>query len=287
MKKSIILIILPLALSFLMSCNSKELKNQWAEKSLIIDGNFDDWEGYDLRYFEDENLIMGTLNDFENVYMMVRFTNMQLARKINRHGVTIWIDKQGKKKKTYGIQYTGSYDIHQNLIKLKQQLSQPDFPMHDDNVQRLSARIKPDVPGPGKIRIIENEDKRELDENQLHGVAAGSQNYNGMFCYEFRLPLPIGLQSKEKLDLCFEIGGLSSDEMKDLMASRKGNPDGMSGRPGGVGGRPGGMGGRPQGMGRPGGMGAGRGGFGRGQRPDSKFIEEQDIWMKLILAEKP
>lgn len=278
MRKSFILIILPLALSFLTSCNSKELKNQWAEKSLTIDGNYDDWEGHDLHYFEDQNLMIGTLNDTENIYMMVRFSDMQLARKINRHGVTIWVDKQGKKKKTHGIQYTGSYDIHQSLVKYEQR-PQGEPPMRDDGVQRLSARMEPDVPGPGKIWIIEGEDEREFDENQIHGVAVGSKDNKGVFCYEFRIPIPIGLQSQEKIDLCFEIGGLSTDELKDKMGSRGG--------PGGMGERPGGMSSPPQGMGRRGGMGGGRGGPGGGQRPDSKFIEQQDIWMKLIFAEKP
>ncbi|MBD3287528.1 hypothetical protein GF337_01880 [candidate division KSB1 bacterium] len=272
MKKLIMLIC---GVTFLANCNSEELKNQWASGALYIDGRSDDWDGYDLHYFEDQDAMLGTLNDSENIYLMMRFSNRRLAHKIHRHGITIWLDKQGEKEKSRGFQYTGSMEIQQEIDRLHEQFKQK-MPQRNDGIQRLTARMEPDVPDAGRIWIIEGDDRREVGDNQTHGTAAGSKIVDGVYCYEFRMPIPTGLESKKKINLCVELGGLSEDDLKEI-AQQRFNPDGGMGRhPGGMGRRPGGIRGGPGGI---------RGN--RGQRPDAGFVKEQDIWLKLILAEKP
>ena len=112
--------------------------------------------------------------------------------------------------------------------------------------------------------------------NQIHGMAAGSKIIDGVFCYEFRLPIPMAIKSKDKIDLCVEIGGLNKDDLKDMRRPRFNRDGGMGMPPGGMSRRPGGMHGGHGGM---------RGG--PRQRPDASMMEQQDIWLKLVLAKKP
>ena len=266
----------------IIGCNSKELTNQWSDKPITIDGHYDDWEEYELQFFEDENLMMGTVNDAENLYIMFRFTDQQLVQKIQMRGVTLWLDKEAKKEKRYGVKYTGSVNLH---LSDRPEISNSDqSPMdRQERMQMFMDRIKANLPEPGKIWLIEGEQETELAENQVSGVSAGSINHDGLYCYEFRIPIPMGIQ-KNTISLCIEFGGLTSEQISE-MRSQDGPPGGMGrGRPGGdMGGMPGGMGGGRRG----GGMGGGRppGGM-DGGRPDMSHLEAKDIWMKIILAEK-
>ena len=67
-----------------------ELKNQWADSAITIDGGYSDWETVNLQFFEEINMVIGSQNDAENIYIMFRFTDQRLARKIQVMGVTIW-----------------------------------------------------------------------------------------------------------------------------------------------------------------------------------------------------
>ena len=129
--------------------------------------------------------------------------------------------------------------------------------------------------------IIQDDEKTERNEFSFDGPAAGSTYQNGVFCYEFRLPIPISTEMDKKLKLGLELGGMS-DEDRRAMRQERGGMRGEGGRPGGMGGRPGGMGGRPGGMGgRPGSMRDGdrlSGGIG---------FEKQEIWFSVLLAQKP
>ena len=280
MRKQLCLLVMTLGFVLIIGCNSKELNNQWTDQPIKIDGDYSDWEGIDLQYFEELNLVMGSLNDAENLYLMFRFTDQKLARKIQKMGVTCWLDKNGKKDKKYGVQYTGSVNLHS---KSRPEIETSNkMPLEKkERMDNLMERLRANLPGPGKIFVIKGEEEAEIGENQTQGPSAGSANHDGIFCFEFRMPIPISAKLGDEISLCMELGGLSAEDLSQLQQQR-----GSSQRSGDM------MGGRGV-MGRGGGKGAGSGmGGGRGmgsseQRPRGlEGLEKQEIWMKLILAEK-
>ena len=112
MKKLIIISTLILTFTIISGCDSYKIQNKWQDGKISIDGDYSDWEDNDLQFFEETNAVIGSVNDAENLYIMFRFTDQKLARRIKRMGVTLWLDKEGKKNKNYGIRYTGSLDLH-------------------------------------------------------------------------------------------------------------------------------------------------------------------------------
>lgn len=294
MKKNLIIVVCLLSMSFIIYCGGDKIQNQWADREIAIDGKFADWEGIAQYTLEDQNLVMGVANDANNIYLMFRGTDEQLARRIQMMGVTVWVDKENKKQKKYGICYTGSTDIHVSyrpkMGREDRRLREMDERRAKEMEQRMAKmreRRRGDLPGPGRIFIIEGDQKIERAEIALEGPVAGSAYNDGVYCYEFKLPIPIGVKNGKELKLGLELGGLSKEDrnaMRKELSERRDRgerpdfgepPDGdMGGRPGGRGGRPGGMGGRPGGM---------RGGPGP---TGVQGFEKQEVWFSVVLAEK-
>ncbi|MCU0644319.1 MAG: hypothetical protein MUC94_08650 [bacterium] len=286
MKQSTALVISLIGLIFILGCNGDKIENQWADREIAIDGKFADWEGIAQYTLEDQNLVMGVANDVNNLYLMFRWNDEQMARRIQMMGVTIWLDKENKKQKNYGLNYTGSTDIH---VSYRPKMERDDRKPREmeERMAKMGEKHRGDLPGPGRIFIIEGDQKTERSEIALDGPVAGSAYDNGVFCYEFKLPIPMGIKNAKELKLGLELGGMSKEDraaMRQELGGMPGRgersddgerPDGeMGGRPGGRGDRPGAMGARPGGM---------RG----GERPTgAQGFEKQEVWFTVALAEK-
>ena len=280
MRRTAFFIVLFLGLSITLGCKGNKIQNQWVDQEIAIDGKYADWEGINQNILEDQNIVVGMANDENNLYLMFRGNDERMARRIRMMGVTVWLNKEGKKKKDFGILYTGSTDLHVSY-RPDIKSSDPRNQQMDERMQRMMARRREKLPKPGMIMIIQGEDRSERNEYSLEGPAAGSDYENGVFCYEFKIPIPISTVSGNEVKLGLELGGISDEDRKAMM-QEMGGMRGEGGRPGGrMGGRPGGMGGRPGGMGgRPGGM---RG----GERPAGGFgFEKQEMWFTVVLAKE-
>ncbi len=294
MKKSTFFVIGFIGLSLLLHCGGDKIQNQWADREIAIDGKFADWEGIAQYTLEDQNLVMGVANDANNLYLMFRGNDEQLARRIQMMGVTVWMDKENKKQKKWGVCYTGSTDIHvsyrpkiEREDRRPREMDEQRAKEMEERIAKMRERRRGDLPGPGRIFIIEGDKKTERSEIALEGPVAGSAYDAGVFCYEFKLPIPVGIKNCKELKLGLELGGLSQEDrnaMRQEMGGRPGRgerPDGGEPPDGDMGGRPGRMGGRPGGMGgRPGGM---RGGEGP---TSARGFEKQEVWFTVVLAEK-
>jgi hypothetical protein len=294
MKRSTVLIISLIGLIFILGCNGDKIENQWADREIAIDGKYAGWEGIAQYTLEDQNLVMGVANDANNLYLMFRGNDEQMALRIQMMGVTVWVDKENKKQKNYGINYTGSTDIHvshrpkmESDDRMPREIDEQRTKEMEDRMAKMRDRRRDNLPGPGRIFIIEGDQKTERSEIALEGPVAGSAYDNGVFCYEFKLPIPMDIKNSKELKLGLELGGMSKEDrnaMRKEMGGMRGDgerrdrgesPDGdMGGRPGGRGGRPGGMGGRPGGM---------RGGEGP---TGAAGFEKQEVWFTVVLAEK-
>ncbi|MFZ5516677.1 MAG: hypothetical protein ACOY90_08570 [Candidatus Zhuqueibacterota bacterium] len=280
MKKQMLIGCILWGLSSLLGCRETKLENQWVAEEVIVDGKDDEWKGGSLTYAEAMNLALGTANDAHHLYVMFRLNDPDMARKIQMMGVTVWLDAEGGKEKTYGMVYRGSVEMQRDLAPKDQ------FDAREENAgtgrrRPMMERFGADLPEFGKIRMIERSDKRDLSANNPDGPAAGSALSNGYYTFEFRLPLPVSVTGDDKMNLCLELGGMSNEEkakMREAMPGggrEDGPPEG--GRPGGgMGGRPGGMDGGQGGMrggGRPGGM-----------TQPGQGLEKQELWFAIQLA---
>ncbi len=293
MKKSIVLFIFLLGFSLLLSCKGDKIQNQWADHGKIaIDGKYADWEGIAQYTLEEQNIVAGLANDDIFLYFMFRGNDEQMARQIQMMGVTIWLNKEGKKQKDYGICYTGSTDIH---ISRRPEMAESDRrPKEmDERMKQMEERMKKtrekrreNLPNPGRIFVIHDDEKTEQSEISFEGPAAGSAYKDEVFCYEFRMPLPISIETGKEIKLGLELGGMNEEDqnaMRQEMREMRGQgemPDG---------GEPpnGDMGGRPGGMGKPGGMGGRSDGRPGGKQPSGgSGMEKQEIWFTILLAEK-
>ena len=282
MRKSIFLLFLVLGSSILVGCKGNKIRNQWVDQEIDIDGKFSDWAGINQNILEDQNIVVGMANDENNLYLMFRGNDERMARRIGMMGVTVWLNKEGKKKKDFGILYTGSTDLH---VSYRPEVRPSDSrnQQMDNRMQQMMEKRRENLPKPGMIMIIQGEDKSERNEYALEGPAAGSAYENGVFCYEFKLPIPINIESGGEIKLGLELGGMSDEDRKAMM-QEMGGMRGAGGRSGGgMGGRTGGgMGGR-----RGGGMGGRPGGMQGGQGPaGGSGLEKQEMWFTVVLADK-
>ena len=283
MKKITYLLIILLSMTLIVGCKQKILTSQWKPENLKVDGNGSDWEKIPLAMSDKINGLMGAVNDAENQYIIFKISDQRMARRIQTIGLTVWINTNGKKKKEFGIRYTGSEALGLSLR------SQRDFnnPARENSrMPKMREMMSAHLPGPGMLGVIQNERVVMEPEKNPWGPSAASAENEGVYCYEFKIPLQFDksvtddqtTNVSDKIKVCLEIGGINDEvrnKMKEQMSGNRGG-GGRGGRSGGMGGGRGGMGGGMKGGGTRGG----------GQIPGGDGLEKQEVWLDVILAKE-
>ena len=239
---------------------------------VVLDGNPSDWEGVPLNFLEDSLHIMAIAHDDDNLYLMYRFADHGLARRLLMRGVTLWINGDGKTKKKneeFAIRYPGSEQIADQFEDEDPWQGRPDESgtsgRGDPPPSLVSMRQVP-----GRLTVIRMGMKETGDESDPDGPTAASAFNEGVFCYELKIPFAdIGGQiadaspsKQRKVAIGIQIGGMTKAEMEMLEAAMREKMGSM----GGQGGRGGGGMGGGRGGGSAGGMGGGGGGGDMGGR---------------------
>jgi len=264
-------------MTLIVGCKKMQITSQWKPESLKVDGNGSDWGEIPLMLSEKLNGIMGAANDAENQYLIFKFSDQRLARRIQRMGLTVWINTFGKKNKEFGIRYTGSEVLTSSLRSQRGLENQREKFSQFDKMKKMKNE---NLPKPGMVGVIQNGKVSMEPEKNPWGPTAASAENEGVYCYEFKIPLQFDKSitddqveiANDKIKVCLEIGGIT-DEMRNQMKGQ------MSGKRGG-GGRSGGM--RGGGM-RSGGRSSGRSGT---RMPGGEGFEKKEIWLDVVLAEK-
>lgn len=274
MKENLPLII-AIAVALVVSaggCGGGEIETQswWTDSTIVVDGKPEDWAGFPMDYFEEAKASLGLRNDAENLYILLRFRDEPLTGFLQRQ-VTLWIDKTGKKKKDFGIRYSGSAALAHSF---------PREGLTSEQKERFQHR---ESETQGTITVLEKEKSILIASSGKQGPAVATTCQQGFYCHEVRIPLQksdsipyaVGATLGEEISIGAELGA-SREDLEEMMQERGGMPG--EGTPGG--GMPGGgmPGGRRTGGGGPGGGGPGGG----GQMP-----EKQEIWLKVTLASRP
>lgn len=240
-------------------CKTKEASSHWSAQPVQVDGQMTDWVGMPANYMEDSGVQLGLCNDNQNLYILFRFSNQAWARAIRMGGVTLWLDNSGKKKKDFGIRYTGG----PSLSEMQGQGMAGEGGFWESLTPEQKERLKQrQASMADQITVIDKKSDQEiaLRADGTRGPAVGFANLKGIYTYEFSIPLQkgdvfdygIGVESGQIICLGLEWGGMSKEDRVSMMER--------------MGGRPPGRGGRPRGGSRP-------------QPP-----EEQEVWVKTRLA---
>ena len=260
MRKRLSFLTTILGTGFLCGCGGGpaiEIQSHWSDSAVIMDGGADDWAGFPIEYSDEEKISLGVRNDAESIYLVFLVRDEGLVRKIHMGGLTLWFDRTGGKKKEFGIRYRGSVPLMKEL----------------DEESRFQERESQML---GMITVIKTGEEVWVPENNPRGLAAASAHQQGIFAYEFRIPMvahdsicsAISTLPGEKISMGLEIAGISHDAREKMRRERPemGSPPGAGGMPGGP----------PEG--RP------EGGF-RGDR--GQMSETQEIWVSIRLAKNP
>ena len=279
MRKILFLVIFTFSLVFITGCKKVEVTNLWNENSIKIDGNGSDWKNVPLLMADDFNGALASMNDAENQYLILKINNQRIARRIQRMGLTIWFNSNGKKKKDFGIRYTGSELL---VRSFRQQRNFEEQMRTSSRFETMREKMRDSLPEPGMLAVIQKGKISMQPETNPWGLSAASAENEGVYCYEFKIPLQFDKSVtddqttgvSDKIKVCLEIGGIN-DEMRDQMKQQMGGTRGS--RSGGMRGGRGGMGGGMKG----GGM------RGSGSRmPGGEGFEKQEVWLDVVLAKK-
>jgi len=252
-------------------CKEKiKLGAQWAENAVTVDGIGADWTDLSTGYFPDQEAVIGAANDSTRLYLMVRFRDAKWARAIRTSGLKLEFQTDSKDQKTFTLRYRGGPTPEQ-MQEFTGRLggdARPDFPAelrpHEGDRRAFTAYIENRI------------EEKEIPVDGVQGPAAAFGVDQGMFTYEFSVPLArgevryygLGVTAGSKVILDATWG--DRDEMRRDMREPGGMHGGFGGGPPG-GGMPGG--GMPGG-GPPGGMGR--------QRPD--MPEKQEVRLQIELS---
>ncbi len=275
-----------LAVPLLMGSCKEEVVSQMSAAPPAIDGDLSDWGG-DLIIYQEEGVVCGLSHDESHLYLALSSRKPETLRAIMRSGLTVWLNDQGRSKKSFGIQYplpmnreefralrrTGSGGrSHQNGGNRDWQ--------NPENRNRMMAKLFGEylstqtdfslLSGPGHV---ESQQALSVSES----IKAAVTFRDGQFSYELSIPfddaedgtMALHKNPKSRYNIGIEIPA------PDLTRMRGGRPmgDGMSGGMSG-----GGMsGGSFDGGGQFSGSGMRQGGD-RSRYPQQTDVE---LWLKV------
>ena len=230
--------IILLAVATLSGCSSTlELTSRWTNHELKVDGTGTEWNDA-ATLIPGPQVLVGIKNDRENLYVCIRTSNRTTQVQMLALGTTVWFDTEGKKNKTFGIQFPVS-----GLIQGRRFPSQ----QNPEELRRFvdAAQRQFEILGPGKGEHRRIADKQEKGLDVHLGFA------DGTLTYELKIPLhktaehayAVGADPSKPLTIGLETGDYSDAMRAQLSGSSR--PAGGSG--GGRGGRGGGQ--SPGGMG--------------------------------------
>ncbi|MCK5051078.1 MAG: hypothetical protein KAS53_05025 [Candidatus Cloacimonetes bacterium] len=266
MKKKIVIFSVLVVAVLLTGCNSIELQSSWKDRTVIIDGNDEDWK--DQKYYiREKNITVGVMNDERYLYLCFYPTNRKLSELLLKQGLTIWFNGEGKRKKDFGIKFPlGLKNMVKDRSKIDSNFRDIEPEMMEKMVNEMSNKLE--------ILGSEKNNGKTVGIKNLVGVEIALGVQKGVFVYELKIPYKhnqvysatIGAEPGSEICLYFETSEIDFEEMNSQMDNRPSSMDsGMSG-----------------------GKGSGRGGGGRSggskEGSDRQTSSSLNAWVQIQLA---
>lgn len=269
----IVIILLTLPLSF--TALAGDVKSAWIPTPPIIDGDGDEWRDLAFSYFDDDQTAIAVSNDSAAIYLMIISKNESTIMQLERAGVVVWLNGDGKKKRDYGFRYRAG------RLSAAERKMPAGFPM-GGGMEEPREKMKEEQARLHRlITVIDKKNSIEISAKGDDGPAAAATFGKEIYAVEFKIPiLPTvesgyGLKPEQSSStmLGIEIGYMSDADKKRMQEQMR-PPDGE--------GPSGGMGGPPSG-----GMGGGMGpGGGQGRPRGMREMGKKEFWLKFDLAAK-
>lgn len=252
-----------------------------------IDGKNKEWASPLPNYDKKTGINYSVANDVGNLYFILRITDAPTMQQVIQNGLEIWINKDGKKKKTTGVTFP---------LPLKAVAGQSGTKpaLQKGMKQGMNPGMNRKGPLPNNELILTGFliDNGQQPVSGCRVRAAASIDDSGCLIYE--LAVPFNTFYKEKLDqddsvtkfyIGFIIKNADSSTDEGMSGRMMGGQGEMMGGSGGTMGGPGGTMGGPGGMtGGPGGMGQMGGPEGMGGMNQVSGNSERKFWFKVIPA---
>ena len=254
-------------------CGEK-IESTWKNQELTVDGNGQDWEGLPLQYQEEMKIVYGIVNDDATVDFIIRFNDERLAHMFSMRGFTLWLNEEGEEQKQIGIHY------RDDSMRDKYLAEQRDRNREGNQDEHISSEL----PKPkGKFTLAKNDSLTIIPLRDIAAFEAAADSKDGIFCYEFSIPLTcaegspyyLNISNQKIIKVGLEIVGMSEEEKENLKAEMEERQKSMQG---------GDMGGHGRG-GMKGGM-RGGGKRGGGNRPQMPDMDGEEYWITVQLAVK-
>jgi|GEM_PF-561434 len=270
---------------------------------VVADGFNKEWDAHLPNYDKTTGINYSIANDAKNLYFIIRVTDVATQKQIMKNGLEVWINKEGKKKKTTGISFPLPMEKPKNAKNGQKQSGSPtEQGMQSQDMQGFQSGENGQASSPDDQTRKQGQRPEQMPGQNMSFPAReltltgflidnGKQPVKGCpvhvaisrdesSCMTYELTVPFNTFFKEQLeksdkDLPFCFGFL-------IKGTDEGNQTGGFGMGGP------GMGG--PGMGGPGMDGGGMGGPGMsmgGQRNSSAtantVLEEKKCWIKATL----
>jgi len=205
-----------MTVSFLGFSKEKKLDSRWDVAAIKIDSFNNDWVGEALSFEKKVKVDYAFKNDTENIYVLFIFKDSKYMSSIKNTGMTIWFNREGKKKKKYGIKFTEKKINPYELISFLEK-QQGFIPEEKKN----EIRSKPNyfMLSSGVI----NKNNKSKSPNEVNDKARTAwfrmKEQQGMVVYEFSIPLEmvseidqgIGIEPGKSIKVGFEWGGMTKE----------------------------------------------------------------------------
>ena len=254
----------------LTGCKSAmNLTSNSLDRAVTIDGSEEEWVDA-LQSIEKENFSLGLLNDDEHLYVTLVTSDAQVRNQIVAMGMTLWIDPEGGKDKTFGIRFP--MGIMANGL--------PVNPMAMQRDPEIAEKLFKESLTEFEVVRKNDEDTSRWMRTEIEALQMEADMNAGTFVYELKIPLQneqLGYSLTTAEGQVIGIGLDSPEVDRDAMREQIMRERGANG--GGRGGLGGGMGG-----GGLGGGGFGGVGMGRGMQGQAALGSGLDFWGEFTLA---
>ncbi len=266
MKKKIVILSVLVVAVLLTGCNNIELQSSWKDRTVIIDGNDEDWK--DQKYYiREKNITVGVMNDEKYLYLCFYPTNRKLGELLLKQGLAIWFNGEGKKKKDFGIKFPlGLKNMVKDRSKIDSNFRDIEPEMIEKMVKQMSKKLE--------ILGSRKKDVKAVEVKNLVGMEIALGMQKGVFVYELKIPYKhnqvysatIGAEQGSEICLYFETPETDFEERDSQMDDR---PSNMSNS-------------------IPGGKGGGRSGSSKGGRSSKRGSDRQtssslNTWVQIQL----
>ncbi len=194
------------------------IDSTWASSQLQIDGAMNDWAADTLTYNKKVKVDYAFKNDADYLYIMFRFNDPKYVSSISATGMTVYYNLEGKKKKYYGINFTGKQVSADAYIRVMEKSGQVLTEEQKKTIRAQRFVVLND-------NTVINNKSKSSDVEVMEGTKPAifrSQKGKDAFVHEFAIPLKkeaemapgIGTEPGKQIMIGFKWGGMTN-EMKE------------------------------------------------------------------------